>query len=224
MIPLFTDNDFKIAKSNDLLLCKCSFCKKTFFQKKHYIQSRRTNGRPDAGSFCSKKCQRESRIVKINVICTQCGKNFKKLPSQIRKSKSKNNFCSQSCGAIYQNTHKTKGIRRSKLEIYLENKLNNIYPNLKINYNETDAIDAELDIYIPSLKLAFELNGIFHYEPIYGKNKLHQIQNNDTRKFQACIEKNIELCIIDTSAQKYFKEQSSQKFLNIITEIIDNKN
>jgi len=71
--------------------------------------------------------------------------------------------------------------------------------------------------------LAFELNGIFHYEPIYGQNKLNQIQNNDNRKFQACLENNIELCIIDTSSQTYFKPKTAQKFLDIITNLINNK-
>ena len=79
------------------------------------------------------------------------------------------------------------------------------YPNLEIHYNRKDAINSELDIYIPELELAFELNGIFHYEPIYGAEKLQQIQNNDDRKFQACLEKGISLCIIDTSSLKYFK-------------------
>ena len=79
------------------------------------------------------------------------------------------------------------------------------------------------DIYIPSLKLAIELNGIFHYEPIFGEDKLKKVQNNDNRKFQACLEKEIEFCIIDTSQQKYFKEKTSQKYLSIITEIIDLK-
>lgn len=72
-------------------------------------------------------------------------------------------------------------------------------------------------IYFPSLKLAFELNGIFHYEPIYGSDKLSSIQNNDHRKFAACHEAGISLCIIDTSKQTYFKPKSSQRFLDIIT-------
>ena len=62
--------------------------------------------------------------------------------------------------------------------------------------------------------------GIFHYEPIYGGDKLNQTQNNDERKFQACLEQEIKLCIIDTSQQKYFKEKTSQKYLNIMNEII----
>lgn len=96
-----------------------------------------------------------------------------------------------------------------------------LYPNLIFHFNHKDTINSELDIYIPSLKLAFEINGIFHYEPIFGKNKLHQIQNNDNNKFQLCQKHNISLCIIDTSSQKYFKEQTSKKYLNIITNIID---
>lgn len=86
-----------------------------------------------------------------------------------------------------------------------------------------DTINGELDIYIPSLKLAFELNGIFHYEPIYNQLQLEKTQNNDQRKFQACLEKGIELCIIDVSKQKYFKESTSQQYLKIITDIINQK-
>ena len=54
------------------------------------------------------------------------------------------------------------------------------------------------------------------------EEKLNQIQNNDSRKFQACIEQGIELCIIDTSSLKYFKEQTAKKYLDIICDIINN--
>ena len=64
------------------------------------------------------------------------------------------------------------------------------------------------------------MNGIFHYEPIYGENKFNQIQNNDNRKFQACLEKGIELCVIDTSGLKYFKPDNAKKYLDIIENIL----
>jgi hypothetical protein len=74
--------------------------------------------------------------------------------------------------------------------------------------------------YIPEIKLAFELNGIFHYEPIYGTEKLNQIQNNDNRKFQACLEKEIELCVIDTSWIKHNTLPRMNKVLDIVEEVI----
>lgn len=155
----------------------------------------------------------------VEMKCSICSKTFLKLHKEIKKSK--NHFCSRSCAATYNNQNKTYGIRRSKLEIWLEEHLIALYPNLEIHFNRKDTIGSELDIYIPSLKLAFELNGIFHYEPIFGNDKLQKIQENDSNKFQKCQEHGISLCIIDTSSQKYFKPKSSQKFLDIITEIID---
>jgi hypothetical protein len=221
MKPLFTEEKLKSSKSEDLLPCECQYCKKTFYLTKHEIQTALNPNHGYKGKYCSKKCHNSSQISKIIVKCNNCGKEFRKLRNQAERSK--NHFCSRSCAAIYNNTHKTKGNRRSKLEIYLEKKLKELYPELKIDFNQTNIINAELDIYIDFLKIAFELNGVFHYEPIYGKDKLKKIQNNDSRKFQACLENGIELCIIDTTQQKYFKEQTSKKFLEIIVNIINKK-
>jgi hypothetical protein len=221
MIPLFTKEEFNTAKSNDFLNLKCHYCDNIFqCQKKrikHYIKENKYN----RGNFCTKKCRSLYFNNSTIFTCINCGIEIIKPNSEIKKSN--NHFCSQSCAAIYNNTHKTKGNRRSKLEIYLEGQLKLLYPDLEILFNNKDIINSELDIYIPSLKLAFELNGLFHYEPIFGENKLQQIQNNDNRKFQACLEQGIELCIIDTSQQKYFKEQTSKKYLNVIVNIIKNK-
>jgi len=75
----------------------------------------------------------------------------------------------------------------------------------------------------PTLELAFELNGIFHYEPIFGQDKLSQIQNNDGRRFQVCLERGIELCIVDVSVLKYFKPANAQRYLDIVSGIIGQK-
>lgn len=179
--------------------------------------------------FCSCSCtatyNSPQRIYEstIKTNCKNCNKEINIIFSVQKKSKSGNHFCSQSCAATYNNKHKTTGNRRSKLEKYLEVELIKSYPDLKMYFNCKDTINSELDIYIPSFKLAFELNGIFHYEPIFGQEKLSQIQNNDNRKFQACLENNIELCIIDASSLSYFKEHNAQKYLNIIKIIIDGK-
>lgn len=221
MKPLYSPNEFSSAKANDLLPFECYCCNKKFLKKKKYINAvfKKTS---KAGSikFCSIQCSAKSLKNKQLVSCANCNDEFLKLPNQINKSK--NNFCSRSCAATYNNNHKQHGNRRSKLEAYLEKQLTLLYPNLKFDFNRKDAINSELDIYIPSLKLAFELNGIYHYEPIHGPDKLNQTQNNDQRKFQACVENGISLCIIDTSKQKYFKESTSKEFLNIITDIINN--
>lgn len=222
MIPIYTQEEFNIAKSNTLLPLKCEHCGKTFYQlKKHLKYWIITKGIKEYFKYCSQQCEALSNKESLTIKCTNCNKNFTIKNSQNKRSKSGNHFCSQSCAAIYNNTHKTKGIRRSKLEQYLEYKLNELYPQLEILFNDKTTINSELDIYIPSLKLAFELNGIFHYEPIFGESKLNSIQQNDANKFQKCQEHGISLCIIDTSSQKYFKEQSSIKFLNIIKNIID---
>ena len=84
----------------------------------------------------------------------------------------------------------------------MEEILPQLFPNIDFTFNDKTAINSELDIYIPNLKLAFELNGIFHYEPIYGKDKFQRIVENDNNKFQRCQENGISLCIIDTTSQK----------------------
>jgi hypothetical protein len=98
-----------------------------------------------------------------------------------------------------------------------------LYPDLEFHFNRTDAIEAELDIYVPSLKLAFELNGIFHYEPIYGADKLERVHKNDHRKLLACAEHGIELCVIDSSSMKHFTEKRAIKFLDIIKNFLGQK-
>lgn len=207
-------------KSRDSVPLKCGNCQTIFHRTKNRILDNH-NRYGKLIQFCSQQCKgkNESLNGTSKCICNQCNKQIVKVNSQINE----NNFCSKSCAATYNNTHKTTGYRRSKLEFWLEQQLTILYPNLEIHYNKTDAINAELDIYIPSLKLAFELNGIFHYEPIYGKEKFGKTITNDKRKFQACLENGISLCIIDTSKQKYFKEKSSMEFCNIISSIIARK-
>lgn len=196
------------------MLFICSFCNNQFERSK---RNSCTSIKKGCKPYCSKKCSSLGKTTKKSLNCTYCNKSFLKILSEIGN----NNFCSRSCACTYNNLNKKHGNRRSKLESYLENQLNKLFPNLEILYNNKEAIKSELDIYIPSLKLAFELNGIFHYEPIYGPEKLTYIQNNDNRKFQACLERGIELCIIDTSSQTRFTEKSSQKYLEIIKKIIN---
>ena len=152
------------------------------------------------------------------VICKNCKKQFKKFANQCAKTK--NHFCSRSCAVAYNNKHKTHGTRRSKFEAWVEKQLTELFPGLEILYNDKTTSDSELDAYIPELRLAFEFNGIFHYEPIYGDEKLTKIRRNDGQKFLACFEQGIELCVIDTSQLKYMIPRNAQKYLDIIVKIL----
>jgi hypothetical protein len=171
--------------------------------------------------FCSHSCSIKFTRTKerVTVSCGTCGKECIKTQYEIQISKSGKGFCNRSCAATYNNKNKKVGTRVSKLETYLAKRLTETY-SFEICFNRKDAIGSELDIYIPVLKLAFELNGIFHYEPIFGSKKLGQIKSNDTNKFQACQEKNISLCIIDTSKLIKFKESKGDEFFSIICSII----
>lgn len=225
MTPLFTPTEFTDALSRELLPLQCECCGGQFLLAKNEVQlARRKGGR--RGSFCSYVCAQTATKRRVERTCKNCGKVVELCPSDLRRHQKrgyKHIFCSSRCTGIYSNAHKTKGSNRSKLECWLEDRLTTRYPELNIKYNSSEAISAELDIYVPSLRLAFELNGIFHYEPIFGAVKLATTQSNDRRKYQACLERGIELCIIDTSSFRYFKARGAERFLAIVSELIDRK-
>ena len=199
----------------------CCVCGKEFTRSQKRInEAAKLNYR----SVCSKQCQNtlntdgsnNRKASSVIIPCSFCGKSLKKKQSEITKSKSGLVFCSYLCRA--KSPKIRNGNHRSNLELWIETQLNKEYPTLEIIFNDKEAINAELDIYIPKLNLAFELNGPFHYEPIFGKDALSKVQNNDARKFQACLEQGIELCIIDTTHQKRFTEASSLRYLTVIKE------
>ena len=206
-------NNYK-SREKIPLICVC--CGKSYAMSKHQIQAKMLK---NMNNFCSLLCKSNFyNGPQQNISCTNCNKLFYRNTGQTKRSK--NQFCSRSCSATYNNKNKSSGTRRSKLEIWLEEQLTISYPNLEIHFNRKDAIGSELDIYFPSLRLAIELNGIYHYEPIHGLHKLNKIQANDTNKFQKCQENNISLCIIDTSNHKYVTPKSSKKYLDIINELV----
>lgn len=221
MKMLITQELFNTKSYKDKIPFECKVCGNSFNVIKKYVDFIKRNPSRRPIEYCSSKCWNSTRKLSKKYTCEQCKKEFTRKTCEIKKSK--HLFCSCSCAGTYNSRHKTTGNRRSKLEQWIEEQLTLKYPNLNIDYNKTTAINGELDIYISSLKVAFELNGIFHYEPIYGSQKLNNIQNNDKRKFQACLERQIELCIIDTHNAKYLKKERDKQFLNIITNIIDSK-
>lgn len=214
---LYTDKEFDKSKSTDKIPCKCYHCGNTFYKMKKYITYELKHKKGEI-KFCSNKCKYNFRVTDENINCSNCDVKIVKKSYQIKRNV--NNFCSLSCSASYNNKHKKYGTRRSKLELWIEERLTSLHPNLGIHYNRKNTIGSELDIFIPSLNLAIELNGIFHYEPIFGNDKLNQIKENDMYKSKACFDNQIDLCIIDTSFQKYVKPKTSKKYLDIILNII----
>jgi hypothetical protein len=194
----------------------CSFCGQLFCkERKQYNQ---TVKRGYVAFYCSKQCQNLASSNKIRLFCHGCGIPVLRTPSHIESAKV---FCGHSCAASYQNKHRTTGTRVSQLEQFIAEKLVKLYPSTQFHFNRKDAIGSELDIYLPSLGLGFELNGVHHYKPIHGQEKLAQIQSNDAKKFAACQNLEIALEIIDVSAISKFNEVTGLIVLSIITNCID---
>lgn len=205
-------------KSSDVASLECCRCNKVFTKTVKRVREVLRGYKDATAEFCSNSCKSAAQNRGLQCTCATCGESITR--TEREKKTVKNSFCSKSCAATFNNSRKTKGTRRSKLEAWIESQLQLRCPKLRVEYNKKSAINSELDIYFPDLRLAFELNGIFHYEPIYGPEKLAKIVNNDSRKFQACAERKIALCVIDTSGLKYFKPDKAEKYLNIILEIV----
>lgn len=112
------------------------------------------------------------------------------------------------------------GLTRSKLESWLVENLAAKFPTLEIIPNDRKTIGMELDIWIPKLRLAIEVNGIFHYAPIFGTTKLGKTQTNDIKKQLLCAEAGISLCVLNTSSMGRFSIAEAMPFLDIICTII----
>ena len=216
MKPLYTEEQFRDVKSRQKMPLECEVCFSVFYKKKHHLQC---EGRH---SFCSRECQYKAQETFVEKECAWCDKKVKRLLNQAKKSKTGNIFCNESCAASYNNRNKSTGTRSSKLEQWIAKELPKVFPNEKIIFNGKEAIGSELDIYFPERKIGVEINGIFHYEPIYGEEKLKKIQQNDKEKREKCRQRQIDLIEVDTRDQKYFTQKTSKKFLDKIVKEVKN--
>lgn len=219
MKALYTKEEYQNTKSREYLPLQCKKCLKTFYRSKHSITSYLNPNRKENGDFCCQLCNMRFRYPAIIVECNECDIKFQKASSEIRKTK--HNFCSCRCAGIYNSKHKTKGIKRSKVEKWIFEQLQHHYSELTILQNDRTTIHDELDIFITQLKLAFEINGIFHYKPIYGEEHLKHQKDIDIRKMKKCFQKGIKLFTIDIGQQLIFTPESSQIFLEKIKKQIN---
>lgn len=224
MKPLFDMSDRDLIIASEEYAFECYHCASVFYiEGKRVRYKLKKNDSKNAFKYCSMKCHKLSLVVSTMEKCCQCQADIEVMPSEKKKSKSGRMFCNKSCSAKYTNAHKTTGTRRSKLECWLEFQLTNLFPWLEIHYNLLNKINNELDIYIPSLNLAIELNGIFHYKPIYGEEKFNKTHKTDLKKKLNCIKNNITLIVIDVSDYNRFTEASAKPFFDAILSIIEIK-
>ena len=166
--------------------------------------------------FCSRVCNGASRRTGQLHKCKSCGKEVVRTPGKLEK----NTFCSHSCAASHSNKNKKHGTRRSKMEVFVAGKLEEDFADLEVKYNEISWAGCELDIYIPSLKLAVEINGIFHYKPIFGTDKFNRIVENDRKKAEACCKAGIALHVIDITANNIFSTQAGESYYKQIHQLV----
>jgi hypothetical protein len=192
----------------------CLNCNKSFEKLSHEIK--RTNNR----NFCCRSCRGKYYETKIEMMCGNCGAKISRYRKEAIKSKSNVCYCSSKCACTI-NMKTRKKSRRSKCEILLHELLVNAFPKLTILSNDKTMLDGmEVDIAIPTLSLAIEWNGIVHFKPIYGEEKLHQIQTRDDIKIKIANNKNINLIVVPdlVSTEKLVRktfEEIKQHILNI---------
>lgn len=199
---------------------KCSQCGKTCWRDVNDCAKYKNNW--SGKNFCSLKCYGAHKTKHSTVIaeCANCGKPLQKLLKDLKKSYSGRLFCNRSCSITYNNRIKRKS-RRSKCEKLLFDLLVEEFPQLSIKCNDKDMLGGlEVDIAIPSLKLAIEWNGIVHFKPIYGQDKLNRIQEIDKTKQEIALRNDINLIVIpDLVSKKEYVLEVFEKIKNIINEL-----
>lgn len=190
----------------DTLICKC--CSNIFEYK------------TKKALYCSSRCKSNSRR-KYEHTCIGCNVVFLNTQKDAK-------YCSNSCKSINLKlssyAHKAGGKSRSQIELFVEEKLVKDFPNIKFIFNDKETIGSELDVYIPELKMAIEINGIVHYEPIYGQEKLTKVQNKDKQKMINCYNLGIELIVIPLGKKGLSKKQTEEIYNEIHSIIEKNKN
>lgn len=223
MKPKFDIKKFEELENINIIF-ECEICGKEFNSTKKYLKRAlgiTKSSKPPSLKYCSKECNSKGQMTGQYIKCDLCGLSVYRAIREIKKNKSGIFYCSYKCKGIYWNTNKNYGFNRSKLEIWIESKIKEKY-NFEIKFNDRYLLsNYELDIYIPTLKIAFELNGIFHYEPIFGEEKLKVIEKKDIEKINLCHIKGIKLITIDTTDSKRFNEIKDSKYLNYIIKQID---
>ncbi len=206
-----------ISQSNTLVELTCSMCHNTFTRTLRVQRIKKWYGYQE--TFCSPECHAAFRRIEYtHVKCAWCSTDVLRRPDQAKKYT--NSFCSRSCSAKHTILNRKPIENRSKLEKILGAHLTKTYPGMCL-FNDRKTIKLELDIYVPSHRVAIELNGPVHYTPIYTPEKLEYVKNNDDRKVLLCIENKIHLYVIDTSSMNKVTETTAKPYIDKVCGILD---
>lgn len=189
---------------------ECPHCKKIFRQKSN------------KQTFCSNSCKFANSKNKSEVPCFYCKKIVMRTPYQIKLAKY--TFCSKSCNGKYY-SWKNDRKRRSKAEKYLVDMIKEEFPNIEIHENSREILNChlEIDIWIPSIKLAIELNGPCHFLNIYGEKIFQRTLTNDEIKKKEILERGFNLLIININQpEKIVKPLINNQYQTVIKPSLEN--
>lgn len=199
----------------------CPQCNKKFTNTVAQLRGKRNKGAKNI--YCTSKCSSEAQRTDYSkdfiVKCDNCGIDVTRKGVQLKLSKF--HFCTPSCKASYYHKANAMGEHRSLLEEKLEEHVKNTYPRLKMILNDKEQMRGlELDIYLPEISLAIEVNGPAHYIPIWNDETLLRTQKNDIIKKNRCRKKRIRLLTISETIN-YNNDNSLETFEKYIKPIID---
>lgn len=214
--------------------CSASSVNKTRKTKKYKLTKKglenlkisAQNSRKKLIDFYKENPEKKKQIIKnliekntktrVEFICPVCGKILMVTENEFKKRKY--------CGGTCRNKINNKQIfgTRSKAEVYLEETLKNEFPNLVMSFNNREILNGkELDVYIPSLELAIEWNGIHHLKKIRDDESFEKRKNKDNQKIVECFELGVELYVVkDLTSSKKFIREETEKIIKFVKEKI----
>lgn len=101
---VYSEENYKNAKTNDVFEFVCKKCGEIFLKTKREI----SKNKGKIPVFCSQTCQKQYYKDECYVIvkCENCGKEKKILKGDYNKSETKKFFCNHSCSAEYNNKNR----------------------------------------------------------------------------------------------------------------------